>query len=315
MPTYRKLTLGAGAMLAAVSLTIAGTVASSASPSARDAVGRSSKSVIPSPTAPHVGHVAGVQYGPHISTNNHQAVHAFKTLHNQMRGTGHPSKTDIDTIHEYVGTSFNADTVGSQATQSVSTKIHAGPQTPALYTPTMYPSGGGTPGSCIEISTAYLPGSDTVAAWDWCHAIRFVAQKTINRSFMQTYTKKKNYSVQILQTDPSNNTWTAYLYNYDTGKWEKFYSQSGTSQAGLGEGWDIYEIYSEIKGDGQSYACDDLAGKRIEAKGIKVGVGGNLVTADPSHAGDDYDVPLSQFQCDSLTYNMLKPFSHWKAIG
>lgn len=314
MPTYRKLTVGVGVLLAAMSLTIAGTVASSAAPSERVAASGSS-SVIPNATAPHVGHVAGVQYGPHISLNNHQSVHAFKTLHNQMLGTGHTSKADIDTIHEYVGTSFNQSTVGSQATQSVSTKIHAGPNTPALYTPTMYPSGGSTPGSCIEISTAYLPGSDAVAAWDWCHAITFVAQKTINKSFMKTYTKKKNYSVQILQTKASNNTWTAYLYNYKTDKWESFYSQSGTSQVGNAEGWDIYELYSEIKGDGQSYACDDLAGKRVEAQGIKVGVDGSLVTADPTNAGDDYDVPLSDFDCDSLTYHMITPFSHWKAKG
>lgn len=313
MPTYRKLTLGAGVVLAAASLTVAGTVAS-ASPAPIGASGASS-SVIPSSTAPHVGHVAGVQYGPHISMNNPRSVHAFRSLHNQMLGIGHQSKADLDTIHEYVGTSFDQDTVGSQATQSVSTKIHAGPQTPALYTPTMYPSGGSTPGSCIEISTAYLPGSDAVAAWDWCHAITFVAQKTIDKSFMKTYTKHKNYSVQILQTKASDNTWTAYLYNYQTDAWETFYSQSGTSQVGNAEGWDIYELYSNIKGDGQSYACDDLYGKRVEAKGIKVGVGGSLVTADASNAGDDYDVPLSQFQCDSLTYSMIKPFSHWKAKG
>jgi len=121
--------------------------------------------------------------------------------------------------------------------------------------------------------------------------------------------------VQILQTKPSNNTWTAYLYNYKTDKWQQFYAQSGTSQVGNAEGWDIYELYSEIKGDGQSYACDDLAGQRVEAKGIKVGVGGSLVTADQTNAGDDYDVPLPEFQCDSMSYQMIKPFSHWKANG
>jgi hypothetical protein len=58
--------------------------------------------------------------------------------------------------------------------------------------------------------------------------------------------------------------------------------------------------------------CDREAGR---GQGIKVGVGGSLVTADPTNAGDDYDVPLSEFHCDSLTYQMIKPFSHWKANG
>ena len=180
-----------------MSLTIAGTVASSAAPSERVAASGSS-SVIPNATAPHVGHVAGVQYGPHISLNNHQSVHAFKTLHNQMLGTGHTSKADIDTIHEYVGTSFNQSTVGSQATQSVSTKIHAGPEHAGALHPHHVPIGWQHPRLVHRDQHGLLPGSDAVAAWDWCHAITFVAQKTINKSFMKTYTKKKYYSQQIL---------------------------------------------------------------------------------------------------------------------
>lgn len=306
--------MATAAVLAAVPLTLVGAVPSFASPSPDSSRPAGSGSV-PAWNAPHSGHVAGVQYGRHLPVDTAQAVRAFKDLHAQMLGHPVGGVSKPTTIHEYVGTSFDTTTSGSQATQSVSTKIHAGPHTPALYTPTMYPSGSGTNGSCIEVSTAYLPGSDNVAAWDWCQAIRFVATVHIDRAFMKTYTKHKNYSVQIVQTNPTKNTWTAYLYNYKTQAWETFYSQSGTSQVGLGEGWDIYELYSDIKGDGQSYACDDLAGRRVEAKGIKVGVGGSLVTADATNAGDDYDVPLSQFQCDSLTYSMITPFSHWKAIG
>ncbi len=318
MPTNRTFALGAGALLAAVSLTIAGTVASNASPPVGGAAvhATTSGSAIPAPDAQHAGHVAGVQYGPNISVNNPQSVHAFRVLHRGLI-SGATSKTgqSIDTIHPSDGTSFNANTVGSQATQSVSTKIKPANGGTTLYTPTMYPSGGSTPGSCIEMSTAYFSDSQVVAAWDWCQAITFVAQVTIDKSFMATYTKHHSYSTQIVQTKASPNTWTSYLYNYKSDKWEQFFSQSGTSQLSGVQGWDVYELYSELDGDGQSYACADLEGKRIAAKGIMVGVGGALVPADPTNAGQAYDHPAGDFHCDSFSYQMIKPFSHWKATG
>jgi hypothetical protein len=323
MPTFRNLALGLGAALAAASLTVAGTAATYASQARPDSTTTTSHGVVPDPNAPHVGNVAGLQTGPDISIRNPHSVHAFRVLHASMLRTAASGRTSgktaptgrPQTIHEYVGTSFDTDTMGSQASQSVSTKIKPGNPGTTLYTPTMYPSGGSSAGSCIEMSTAYFYSSQVVAAWDWCKAITFVAQVTIDKSFMKTYTKHHYYSTQIKQTDAASNTWTSYLYNYKKGTWEKFFSQSGTSQVGLAEGWDIYELYSELKGDGQSYACDDLQGKRVAAKGIKVGVDGTWVTADPSHAAHDYDVPLSEFHCDSLTYNMITPYSHWKAIG
>jgi hypothetical protein len=312
MRTYRNLALSAGAAIASASLMLAGAVASTAAQPGTSDRAPASGSVVPSSTAPHSGHVAGVQYGPGISANSHAAVHAFRVLHKGLFATGkQQAGPALDTIHVNVGSSFNTDTVGSQASQSVSTKIHAGPNTPVLYTPTMYPSGG----SCIEMSTAYFPDQNIVAAWDWCQAITFVAQVNINKKFKKTYTKKGFYSTQILQTDKATNTWTSYLYNYKLDKWETFYSQHGTSQVGLAAGWDIYEIYSELKGDGQSYACDDLRGKTIEAKGIKVGVDGTLVKADPSNSGHIYDHPLSDFHCDDMTYDIVKPYSHWVVTG
>jgi hypothetical protein len=319
MPTHRNLALGVGATLAAASLIVAGTVASYASPtpSTTPAQAQQTHGVSPDPNAPHVGTVAGLQTGPHIAMNNPQSVHAFRALHAQMLGTrsGQAKPGSISTIHEYIGTSFDSDTMGSQATQSVSTKIHVGNPGTTLYTPTMYPSGGSSAGSCIEMSTAYFYGSQYVAAWDWCVAENFVAEVAIDKSFMKTYTKHGFYSTQILQTDSSNNTWTSYLYNYQTGNWEQFFQQHGTGKTGLTEGWDIYELYSEVKGNGQSYACDDLKGIKVSAKQIMVGVNGKLVAADPSHAAHDYDVPLSAFDCSSLTYKMIKPYSHWRAIG
>jgi hypothetical protein len=311
MPTSRKLIAALGLVLGTASLTLAGSVPSLAATTQTIAAAPSAEtaSSVPSPNAPHVGDVTGARYGPGISINNPTSVAAFKSLHEQM--LGHFSGSRLDLIHEYVGTSFNATTLGSQATQSVSTQIKPADPNTTLYTPTMYPSGG----SCIEISTAYFYDSQVVAAWDWCQAITFVAEVAIDADFMSTYTQNKNYSVQIVQTKKADNTWTAYLYNYATATWEKFFTQNGTSQVGLGEGWDIYELYSNINPNGKSYACIDLRKKRVEAQGIMVGVDGSLVLADPTNAGDDYDVPLSQFQCPSLHYQMITQFNHWKARG
>lgn len=315
MRAYRNFRVVVAVVLGAAALTGSGAVASSASPvtPSTGATPRQTASAAPDPDAPHIGTVAGVQTGRHISVNNPTSLRAFRQLHRQMLDKGSGTRSDPTTIHEYVGTSFqNFDTsAGSQATQSVSRRIKPANGGTTLYTPTMYPSGG----SCIEVSTAYFFTSQVVAAWDWCVALRFVVQVTINRSFMQTYTLDKNYSVQIEQTDPSTNEWTSYLYNYGTGQWQTLFTQSGTSQVGLAEGWDLYELYSNVKPNGQSYACIDLRGKRIESQDIQVKIGSTWETADPSNAGDDYDVPLGDFHCKSLSYQMITQFSHWKAIG
>lgn len=320
MPTYRNLALRAGVALGVGALALGGTVASYASPAGSGSAGRATPStasgVLPAATAPHTGHVAGVLHGAGVTINNPTSVHAFRVLHRGLiPGSGGVSADAIDTIHPSDGTSFDADTVGSQATQSVSTKIKPARGDTTLYTPTMFPSGGSTPGSCIEMSTAYFQSSQVVAAWDWCQAITFVAEIPIDRNFIKIYTKHHNYSTQIVQTKASPNTWTSYLYNYKIGSWEKFYTQSGTSQLQGIQGWDVYELYSELDGNDQSYACSDLQGHRIEAKGIKVGVGGRLVPAAPGNAGQSYDHPVADFHCDSFSYNMLDPYSHWKAIG
>ena len=165
------------------------------------------------------------------------------------------------------------------------------------------------------MATTYFNNRRIVGAWDWCHAINFAAEVNINRRFLQSYTQNQNYSTQIVKTNPTTNEWTAYIYNYTTATWQTLYVQSGTGQTGLQVGWDLYELYSGLKPNGQSYACDDLFGKRNESQDIQMLLGSNWVLADPTNAGDDYDVPLSEFHCDSLQYQMITDFSHWKAMG
>jgi hypothetical protein len=311
MPAKRSFTLAVAVLLGTASLFVAGASAGYAAPAAPASPAGSSHG--PNPNAPHTGVVRGVQTGSNISANNPASRRAFLELHQQMLGVDLGAPAKPDTIHEYVGTSFDniTDSEGSQATQSVSPNIKPADPGTTLYTPTMYPSGG----SCVEVSTAYFHTSQVVAAWDWCVQIRFVAQITIDASFMTTYTQDKNYSVQIVMTDKATNEWSSYLYDYTTATWDLLFKQHGTSQVGLAEGWDLYELYSNLKPNGQSYACIDLRKKRVESQNIQVRIGSTWFTADPAHASNDYDVPLSEFHCKSLRYQMITQFSHWKAKG
>jgi len=297
-----------------VTALIVGTISTSFAWPAHSGAGRAHRAAVrgPSPSAPRGGMVHGLQTGRHISVNTAANTRRFLTLHRQMRNAFHGKTGSVATLHEYVGTSFDdlAGFNGAQATQSVSTKIHVGNAGTTLYMPTMYPND-----ACIEVTTAYFFGSRAVAAWDWCKAIRFVAQVTINKRFVTTYTVNNNYTTQIVRTNPSTNEWTAYLYNYKTASWDTLFKQSGTGQTGLAEGRDIYELYSEQMSNGQSYACVDLKRKRVESQNIQVQIGSTWNVADPAHAGDDYDVPLANFHCNSLHYHMLTQFSHWKAKG
>jgi hypothetical protein len=314
MRTQNELRMTVGVVLAAASLVVGTLTTSFASTThSRTSVRASHTSVRgPYPNAPRGDIVQGLQTGRRIPVNTPANTRRFLALHRQMRNAIHGKAGRVATIHEYVGASFDnlANFDGAQATQSVSTRIHVGNSGTTLYMPTMYPNA-----SCIEVTTAYFFGSRAVAAWDWCKAIRFVAQVTINRRFVDTYTVNHNYTTQIVRTNPSINEWTAYLYNFKTASWDTLFTQSGTGQTGLVEGWDLYELYTNLMGNGQSYACVDLKKKRVESQDIQVEIGSTWNAADPAHAGNDYDVPLADFHCNSLHYSMLTQFSHWKAKG
>jgi hypothetical protein len=322
MTTNRKVVRRLAGALAAVSVTVAGTAASDAAPAvpaapASTLLGSPDTSAYPDPDAPHVGHVKGVRYGSDLQIDNPASLHAFRVLHRHLIADGTAAGAHgIDRVHPSKGTSFDATTLGSQATQSVSLRIRPALDSTTLYTPTMNPSGGRSDGSCVEMSTAYFHTAQVVAAWDWCVAISFVAEVDIDKSFMKTYTRKHSYSTQIVQTNASRNTWTSFLYNYRKGTWELFFRQHGSSWLPDDyQGWNVYEVWSELDDQGQSNACSDLEGKRIEARNILVGVDGKLVPANDSNAGQSYDTDDVFFYCDSFSYKMIRPLSHWRSIG
>jgi hypothetical protein len=309
----RIFTIAASSVLGLASLLVADTAVSSASPMTRPDARPAVVSPGPNPDAPHVGAVAGARYGAGIAIRATSVVDGFRAVHEAM-GVRFPPRVTPDTIHETIGTSFDAPSglIGSQASQSVSTSIVASSGT-TLYMPTMYPLGGTTGGSCIEVTTVYTPSADYVGAWDWCHAINFEAQVTINASFISTYTESGKYSVQIVRTAASTNTWTAYLYDYATSAWNELYQQSGSGQTGLTDGWDIFELYTTVS-SGQSKACGDLAGKTVASSSIELEVGSTWKLAGTGNAGEKYNDPVAAFKCTGLSFHMVKKFSSWKVV-
>jgi hypothetical protein len=295
-PAERRKTHGARSLTSAMR-----------SPVARSEV-RPALATGPNPNAPHGGAVAGAQYGSQIAIRSAAVVGRLRAIGGRM-GVHFPGRVSATTIHETIGTQFESYMVGSQANQSVSTSIVASKDT-TLYMPTMYPGDG----SCIEVSTVYTASANYVGAWDWCHANTFEAEVTINASFISTYTRHGAYSVQIVQTAASTNTWTAYLYDYSTGRWNQFYRQSGTGYFGLSAlGWDMFEMYSTVS-KGTSAACADLAGQTVSSSNIELKDGSTWKPAGKSNASGLGDHPVSAFDCAGLKFDMLQDYSHWQVV-
>lgn len=237
---------------------------------------------------------------------------AFLTAHASMLGrelVGHAAAT----IHPSAGTAFvdKGNDQGAFATQSVVTNMRPANGGTTIYTPTLYPAGG----SCIEVTTVYTNSTQAVEAWDWCNHINFEASVAINSTFVAKYTNGANgYTVEIARTNSSNNTWTAYLYNYQSQSWDTFYTSSGSSQAGT-TGWDVNELYSNVQSNGQSYACADMAGKTFSASSIQVDLGGTWQAAAPGNSDTRFDSGDAAYDCSSRSYQMITQYSHWQVVG
>lgn len=307
MLTRRNIALALGAALVVAVAPSGGGGVAAATTQARHG-GVSAAGDLPDVRAPYVGTVSGARPAD-AAMRDSAAARAFKQLRSTSAGAVGPAYPGgPPDLHMFTGTSFNCCSVGAQATHSVSTAIKPTDPNTYVYAPTILPSGG----SCIEVTTAYSYYRQVVWAWDWCQSQDVAQTVTIDAAFMQTYTKYGKYSVRIMRTNAASNTWTAYLYNYVNGAWQKFYSQSGTPT--YDAGWDIYEIYTDYAPDGTTYACGDLAKKHFEAKAIKQRVGRKWLLADASNSSD-MGTALSSFDCPNLTYTMVTPNSHWKATG
>lgn len=217
-------------------------------------------------------------------------------------------------IHPAQGTAFKSlsGADGSCATQSVSTQLTVHDSGTTIYTPTMYPPGG----SCVELVTVYTRSVRSVSAWDWCRSVNFAASVTINSSFLTTYTGGTGaYTGRVIKTSAASNTWSAALYNYSTGKWDTLFTQSGTNQSGRTDGWDIEELYSTVDSSGQASSCSDMANLTFESSNISVRTNGAWSPATSTNSDTHYDSPAGAFDCATRTYQMLTPYTHWKATG
>jgi hypothetical protein len=205
---------------------------------------------------------------------------------------------------------------GVLVTQSITPGLRISRSSDVVYAPTMKPTGH----SCIEVVTAYgLGDAAQVWAWDWCRSVSPAKVVPIDSAFLATYTSTVNghpaYTVQEVRTSSSRNSWTASLRNVKTGAWDTLFSQSGSDQSSLSEGWDIFELYSTRNpATGNAYYCSDARGAVFESSSLQLRIGGRWVDASPSNS------PLqptanprpADYDCSTLRFDVPSPNSTWR---
>ncbi|GAB3165770.1 hypothetical protein GCM10027258_89030 [Amycolatopsis stemonae] len=203
---------------------------------------------------------------------------------------------------------------GLVVTQSVTPNLRLSNRDDVVYAPTMKPTGH----SCVEVVTAYgLGEAAQVWAWDWCRSVSPAKVVPIDSAFLATYTSTVGghpaYTVQEVKT--TGTSWTASLYNVKTGAWDTLFTQSGSDQSSLNEGWDIFELYSTRNpATGNAYYCSDARGAVFESSSLKLRVAGHWVDASPTNS------PLrptanprpADYDCPTLRFEVPSPNSHWR---
>ncbi|WP_328609409.1 carbohydrate-binding protein [Amycolatopsis sp. NBC_00345] len=205
---------------------------------------------------------------------------------------------------------------GLVVTHSVVPDLQLSNSSDVVYAPTVKPTGH----SCIEVVTAYgLGEAGQVWAWDWCQSVSPAKVVPIDSSFLSSYTSTVDghpaYTVQEVKTDSGSNSWTASLYNVRTGAWDELFTQSGSDQSALDEGWDIFELYSTVDpSTDEAYYCADARGKVFESSSLKLRVGGQWVAATPSNSPLQPTANPSpgDYDCSSLQFEVPTPNSNWR---
>jgi hypothetical protein len=286
---YRPTILCAGASALLLCLTATAAAGTTHGP----VISASLRAAAPSPLAPHSGHLVPGITGAAARKNDPpvSAARRFAQLNAASQeaatrkaaagtatpaaGSATPGLTSWSgAFHGYWG-AFPSQTIyGAQATESLNPGFIA-PKSPGgqfVYAPTLDPSSITT----IEMSTIYDSGGDYVGAWDWGAASpSFAKTATINASFLATYATKVGsqyfYSVQDVQTDAATNTWTAYLYDYETSSWDTFYTSSDTGNlGGTGGGWDMDEVYTDYDtATGEGDYCTGSYGDRFASTNLE----------------------------------------------
>jgi hypothetical protein len=223
------------------------------------------------------------------------------------------------TESEYTwGVFVDSTLVGGQATQVVNPNIVMQSSDPdIIFAPTFIPSGI----SCIEISTIYANNGDLVGAFDWCANGgngEWGKQTPVGdlSSYITEVNGQQVYSVQDVQTDASTNSWTAYLYNYQTDTWDPFYTSASTAKLSqTGGRWDMWEVHSFLNPlTGQGYYCTDTYGANWATTDLQYEISpGTWQTASPSNSSFSPTDPSAQADaCDSLSFSVLNPNNSWQ---
>ncbi|TDQ00243.1 carbohydrate-binding protein [Labedaea rhizosphaerae] len=211
-------------------------------------------------------------------------------------------------IHDDWGTyTSGAAVTGQDAVQSVYSDLSVSGDT--LYAPTMK-----APGSCVELVTTYTGGVRQVWAWDWCVSVNVARSVTIDGTFRANYVTSVNghdsYHGRVEQTDASRNTWTAWLFNYRTGQWDTFYTQSGTDQSRDGRSWNIFEIYAS--GDTTAQYCTALGSRVIESSSYRIRLNGAWTAAGTGNTSVLSNSSSNNFLCPGLTRTVVHPNDDWQ---
>ncbi len=137
------------------------------------------------------------------------------------------------------------------------------------------------------MTTAYTPSGPDLWAWDWCGGRDDVGKLTpMNAAFLATYTTTVNgrpaYSMDEHKTSTTANTWTVYLYNYQTHVWDTYFTSTGVYDLPqFAFGWNMFEIYTSVNpATGAGYYCQDLTGRAFESSAVQVFVGRRLDRGD-----------------------------------
>jgi hypothetical protein len=303
-------------------------LAVTASPAPVPVRSSSLRAAIPSPRAPHSGKVVpGITGAParkndplaSASRRFGQLSAAGRQAHEGRPATAAPRaraggltpalSSWSGNFHGYWGTDPDQTIYGAQATQSLNPSLKA-PTTGSqfIYAPTIDPSAIDT----IEMSTIYDAGGNYVGAWDWGAANPgFAKVAAINSSFLATYATlvggRYFYSLQDVQTNVADNTWTSYLYNYTTKAWDTFYSSSNIGKASQSDGgWDMDEVYtaydsSTAEGD----YCTGTYGDLFESTGLqyRLSSGGAWTPATTANSVTNLAYPRgADLGCANLDY-------------
>jgi hypothetical protein len=223
--------------------------------------------------------------------------------------------------HGFWDVSPDQTAYGAQATQSLNDVSLPSSSPDTVYSPTLDPSAI----DCIEVTTIYNSSGDYVGAWDWCASspgFDMVAQ--VDSSFLDDYSTTSGgqafYSVQDVQTDPTTNSWTAYLYNYSTGEWDTFYTSANTDKLSQsGGGWDADEVYSDYNSaTGEGYYCTSMAGATFETEGLQYefSSGGAWTPATAANSNINIAYPRGLDEaCDGLSYSIPTANGTWQVAN